>query len=114
MQESSPAPQFEGINSLAFCRLYGSALTTAHDHWEDHSLDYTDICQQSNISAFQHTVSVCHRFPAKKQPSSDFKAAVNIRGDFGAQEEEIAMTSTFSPSICHTLMGPDAMILVFF
>ena len=23
---------------------------------EDHSLDYTDLCQQSNVSAFQHTV----------------------------------------------------------
>ena len=26
-QKSSPAPQFEGINSLAFCLLYGPALT---------------------------------------------------------------------------------------
>ena len=25
-------------------------------HWKDHSLDYMDICQQSNVSAFQHTV----------------------------------------------------------
>ena len=25
-------------------------------HWEDHSLDYMDLCCQSNISAFQHTV----------------------------------------------------------
>ena len=22
-----------------FCLLYGLALTTVHDHWEDHSLD---------------------------------------------------------------------------
>ena len=36
---SSPAPQLEGINSLAFCLLYGPALTTICDHWEDHSLD---------------------------------------------------------------------------
>uniref|UniRef100_A0ABI0P171 Calcium and integrin-binding family member 2 n=1 Tax=Bos taurus TaxID=9913 RepID=A0ABI0P171_BOVIN len=27
-QESSPAPQFKGINSLAFCLHYGPALTT--------------------------------------------------------------------------------------
>ena len=54
-QRSSPAPQFEGINSLVFC-LYGPALTAILDHWEDHSLDYTDLCQQSNVSAFQHTV----------------------------------------------------------
>ena len=55
-QESSPAPQFEVINSLAFCLLYHPALTTIRDHWEDHSLEYTDLCQQRNVSAFQHPV----------------------------------------------------------
>ena len=50
-QESSPAPQFKGINSLAFCLLYSPALTTVHDHWEDNSLEYMDLCQQSNVSA---------------------------------------------------------------
>ena len=51
-QESSPAPQFESINSLAFCLLYGPTLTTVCDHWEDHSLDYIDLCWESNVSAF--------------------------------------------------------------
>ena len=51
-QESPPAPQFEGTNFLAFCLLYSLALTTVHDRWEDHSLDYIDLCQQSNVSAF--------------------------------------------------------------
>ena len=37
------APQFKGANSLAFCLLYGPVLTTIHDHWEDHSLDYRDF-----------------------------------------------------------------------
>ena len=55
-QESSPVPQFKGINSLVLCLLYGPALTTVRDHWEDHSLDYTDFCWQSNVSTFQHTV----------------------------------------------------------
>ena len=54
-QKSSPASQFESINSLAFCLLHSPTLTTVCDNWEDHSLDYTDLCQQSN-SAFQHTV----------------------------------------------------------
>ena len=53
-QESSLAPQLEGINSLAFCLLYGPALTKVRDHWEDHSLDYMDVCRQS--SAFQHVI----------------------------------------------------------
>ena len=50
LKESSPAPQFEGINPLAFCLLYGPALTTICDHWEDYSLDYTDLCRQSIVS----------------------------------------------------------------
>ena len=33
--------KFYGINSLVFCLLNGPALTTVHDQWEDHSLDYT-------------------------------------------------------------------------
>ena len=52
-QESSPALQFEGINSLALSLLYSPALPTICDHWEDHSLDYTDLCRQRNVSAFQ-------------------------------------------------------------
>ena len=24
----------------------------SHDYWKNHSLDYTDLCQQSNVSAF--------------------------------------------------------------
>ena len=43
-------------NSLVFCLLYGPALTAIRDHWEDHSVDYIDLCRQSNVSAFQHTV----------------------------------------------------------
>ena len=38
-QESSPTPQFKSINSLALSFLYGSPLTSIHDHWKNHSLD---------------------------------------------------------------------------
>ena len=55
-EESSPAPQFEGINSLVFSFLYGPGLTTVRKHWENHSLDYMNLCQQSNVSACQYTV----------------------------------------------------------
>ena len=51
-QEPSPEPQFEGINSLALCLLYGLLLTSVHDYWKDHSLDFTDLCWQSDVSAF--------------------------------------------------------------
>ena len=55
-QKSSLAPQFKGINSLLLCLLYSPALTTIHIHWEDKSLDYTDLCRQGDVSAFQHTI----------------------------------------------------------
>ena len=39
---------------LRHCLLYGPALTTVCDNWEDHSLDYMDLSKQADISAFQH------------------------------------------------------------
>ena len=38
-RESYPATQFENINSLVLSLLYGSALTSIHDYWENHSFD---------------------------------------------------------------------------
>ena len=50
--ESSPIPQFRSINSLVLSFLYGSTLISIHDYWKNHSIDYTDLCQLSNVSAF--------------------------------------------------------------
>jgi len=38
-QESSPASQFESINSLALSLPYGPAVTSIHDYWRNHSFD---------------------------------------------------------------------------
>ena len=35
-QESSPAPRFKSINSLALSFLHIPALTSIHDHWKNH------------------------------------------------------------------------------
>ena len=43
----------------------------------------------------------------------NFMAAITIYSDFGAPKIMSATVSTVSPSICHEVMGPDAMILVF-
>ena len=50
--KSSLAPQFESISSLVLCLHYGPALTSVHDYWKDHHLDYMDLCQQSGVFAF--------------------------------------------------------------
>ena len=95
-QESSPAPQFESINSLGFCLHYSPALTTLYDHWEDHTLDYMDLCWQNNVSAFQHTVYVCHSFPIEKQSSISWlqsPSAVILK----TKKKKSVTASTFSP-----------------
>ena len=51
-QEPSPTPQFKSINSLALRLFYGPTLTSVHDYWKNHSFDSTDLCRQSNVSAF--------------------------------------------------------------
>ena len=43
------------IGSLAVSHFYCPALTTVCNHWKKQSFDYiyyTDLCQQSNVSAF--------------------------------------------------------------
>ena len=64
---------------------------------------------------FHMLVCVCHSFlpRSKCQVSFNFMAAVTICIDFGAQENNICHCFHFSPSICHKVMGMDAMFLVF-
>ena len=41
--ESSPAPQFKSINSLALSFLYSPILTSIHDYWKNHSFDWMEL-----------------------------------------------------------------------
>ena len=44
---------WENISSSAICLLYClSTHTCIHDYWKEHSLDYTDLCRQSDVFAF--------------------------------------------------------------
>ena len=62
------------------------------------------------MTLFYNTLS---RFVIAFLPRNfNFLAAVTICSDFVAQENKICLLSTFSPFICHDVMGPDAMILV--
>ena len=42
----------------------------------------------------------------------NFMATVNICSDFGIPQNKVCPVSTVSPSICHEVMGPDAMISI--
>ena len=45
--------------------------------------------------------------------SFNFMAAVTICSDFGAKKIKSLTVSIVSPSICHEVMGPDAMLFIF-
>ena len=47
-----PTLQFESISSSVLSFLYSPTLTSVHGYWKNHSFEYTDLCQQSNVSAF--------------------------------------------------------------
>ena len=51
VQESFPTPQFKSTNSSVLSFLYSPTLTFMHDYRKNHSLEYTDLCWQSNVSA---------------------------------------------------------------
>ena len=66
----------------------------SHPYWKTHSFDYTELCQQSDVS-----LSRFDSFPSKDQVSMGFLAAVTIHSDFGAQENKICHCFHFFPSI---------------
>ena len=51
-QESSQALRFKSISFSALNHLYGSTFTSVNDYWKNHSFDSTDLCWQSDVSAF--------------------------------------------------------------
>ena len=44
--------QHQSINFLVLSLLYAPALTSVYDYWKNHSFDYMDLYQQSDVSAF--------------------------------------------------------------
>ena len=52
LKKFSLALQFKGITSLVLSLLYGLILTSIHDYRKNRSFDYTNLCWQSDVSAF--------------------------------------------------------------
>ena len=82
-----------------------------HDHWKTHSLDQMDLFWQSNFSALLSRLVITFLLRSKclliswlQSPSAVILEPKKMKSD---------PVSTVSPSICHEVMGPDAMILVY-
>ena len=105
--ESSPTPQFKSINSLAFSLLYGPTLTSVHDYWKNYSFDYTDFVGKVTSLLFNMLCRLVIAFlPRRKRLLISWlqsPSAVIL------DPKKINSATVYS-SICHEMMGPDAMI----
>ena len=64
---SNTLQQFKNINSSALSFLHSPTLTSIHDHWKNHSFDYTDVGWQSDVSAFNILPRLAISFLPRKQ-----------------------------------------------
>ena len=73
-----------------------------------------DLCWQIMSLLFNMLSRLVIDFlPRSKWASLNFMAAVTICSDFGAPKMKSVTVSIVTPSICHEVMGPNSMILVF-
>ena len=104
-QESSPTSQFKSTSSSALSFLCVPTLTSIHDYWKNHSFVSKVMSLLFNVLSSLVIAFLPRSKPlliSWLQPSS-----VVIL------EPPKIKSLTVSPSICHEVMGPDAMISVF-
>ena len=112
-QESSPTPQFNSINSSALSFLYGPTLISVHDYWKNHSLArWTFVGKVMSLLLNMLSRLVIALLPRSKRLLISW---LQLPSAVILEPEKIksVTVSIVSPSICHEVMGPDAMILVF-
>jgi len=85
--------------------LYGSTLISVCDYWKKHCINYTFVSKVMSkfVIAF-HPRSKYPLISWLQSPSAVILKPKKIKS---------ITASTFPPSICHAMIGPDAMIFVF-
>ena len=93
--------------------LYSPTLIPMHEYWKNHSFDWMDLCSQTKSLLLNMLSRLVIAFiPRSKRlliswlqsPSTVILEPPKIKS---------VTVSIVSPSISHEVMGPDAMILVF-
>ena len=112
-KESSPTPQFKSNNSLALSLLYGSILTSYITTGKTTALTrWTFVGEVTSLLIKMLSRWVIAFLPRSKHlliswlqsPSAVILEPKKIKS---------LTISIVSPSICHEVMGPDAMTFVF-
>ena len=113
-EESFSAPQFKIMHSLMLCLLYGPALRSVHDYWKDPAMTIQTFVSKVMPLLF-NTLS---KFVIAFLPRSNHLLVLWLQAPSAVildpKKRKSVIVSNFSPSICHEVMGPDVIILVFF
>ena len=107
---SSPVPQFKGINSSALSLLPGPNFTSIHDYWKNQSFDQMDFVGKV-MSLFFNMLSTCVIALLPKNKCLLISRLQSLSAVILELKQRKSVT--VSPSICHEMMGLNAMILVF-
>ena len=107
-QESSPTPQFKSISSSVLSFLCSPTLTSIHDYWKNHSFVGKVMSLLFNMLS-RLVIALLSRskhllISWLQSPSTVILESKKIKS---------LTVSIVSPSICHEVMGPDAMVSVF-
>ena len=113
-QESSLSAQFENISSSVLSLVYGPTLTFIHDYWKNPSFVYTKLCQQVMSLLFNVLSRLAIAFlPRSKRLLISWLQSPSVV-ILEPKKIKSVTVSIVSLSTCHEVMGPDAMVLVFF
>ena len=100
-------------SSLVLSLVYVQALIFVHHYWKNHSFDYRDFVSKV-VSLLFNTLS---RFVIAFLQRSKCLLISWLHSPsiviLEPKKMKSLTVSIVSPSICHEVMGPDAMILVF-
>ena len=109
----SPTPQFKSIISAVLSFLYSPTLISIYEYKKNHSSDLMDLVGKVMYLLFNTLSrlviaflprSKCLLISWRQSPSAVILEPTKIK---------FVTVSTFPPSICHEVMGPDAMIFIF-
>ena len=108
---TSPAPQFKSIISSTLSLPYGPTLTFVHDYWKNHSFDYMDVGKvMSLLFNMRSRFVIAFLLRSKHFLISWLQSPSTVILEL--KEIKPLTVSIVSPSICHEVMGQDAMISV--
>ena len=88
-------------------------LTSIRDYWKNHSFDYMDLCQQKMSLLFNMLSRLVIAFLSRSKPLLISWLQSPSGVILEPKKIKSISVSIVSQSICHEVMGPDAMRIIF-